>query len=71
MPSRHIKAKTKLQGAYSISLLKKPDGKRDLFKVILAKARKTHTPPMIFRLFSLLCGAFSINIPFKFNAGKS
>ena len=71
MPSRHTKAKTKLQGAYSISLLKKPDGKSDLFKVILAKARKTYTPPMIFRPFRYCVARALLIFIFKFNAGKS
>ena len=61
MSSRRFKAKTKVQGSSIISLLQKSYGKGGLFRVILVKPRKICTPLMIFRPFSILCGAHSAN----------
>ena len=61
MSSRNPKATAKVQGASIISLLQNPYGKSALFKAILVKTRKTCTPLVIFRHFSLLCGAHSAN----------
>ena len=57
MSSRRPKATEKVQGASIISLLQRPYGKRGLLKAILVKTRKKCTPVVIFRPFSLLCGA--------------
>ena len=57
MPSRRPKATAKVQGASIISLLWNSYGKSGLFKAILVKTRKTCTPLVIFRPFSLLCGS--------------